>query len=151
MEQTFSGLLIQLLTASGKTIKDLYDDLVRSGSSISYQSLSSYKRYMTVPVFERAKTILTVLHYNSLSDQELVDILEFSRNELRRLKEENRADVRQGVRLIPSKFDPSLSADELDIMITRRISELSIGQNFNDYVTYLIRNDLIQSGYIKQK
>lgn len=146
---SFSTLLIQLFQGDDTiSQRELCRRLKANGTPVSYAAVSSYKAFETVPSYERARAILDVFGYQ-ISQKELMDILDYSRETLKGFKQDDRKDMRQGVRLVPSKFKEGLSADELDNMITRRYSELNIENNFNSYVTYLIYNDLKNSGYLE--
>ena len=68
------------------------------------------------------------------------------------MKSEGQNDIRQGVRINPKKMGLSINVSELELLIKRRINELyDKDESFNSYVNDLIKNDLIQSGYINQE
>ena len=151
---TFSTLLTQLVDESEdslrKTALKLQNRLNAQNSSInmSYQTLAAYRNFTSVPSFERAATILDFFNYQ-IDSQRLTEILDYSRMELKKINEEK--DIRQGIRLNPKNFKDNFSATELEIIIKQRINEIYGNENgsINSYVTDLIKNDLISSGYLQ--
>lgn len=150
IETTFSTLFTQLLNASEMNVSQLYRELKKNNINISYQALAAYKAFDTVPKFEKAAEILNYFDYNK-SDSELTEILNYSRSELKNYKAQERKDIRQGIRLTPSSFAEDITADELDVMIQKRINELSENgdHSFNSYVSSLIKKDLQEQGYLQ--
>lgn len=130
-------------------ISQLYRELKRSGVSISYQALAAYKSFESVPRFEKASAILKYFDYQK-TDDELSAILEYSREQLKEYKSSERKDIRQGIRLNPAYFSDNLTVDELDVMLTRRINELSDEEDhsMNSYISMLIKKDLTEQGYL---
>ena len=154
---TYSALLTQILQAENKKCQDLYEVVIKYEKDynlniqISYPALAAYKNYSIVPTFEKASLILKAVGY-SISTTDLSKILEYSRQELKRMKSEGQNDIRQGVRINPKKMGLSINVSELELLIKRRINELyDKDESFNSYVNDLIKNDLIQSGYINQE
>ena len=145
---TFSKILIQLLGSSHMNMRDLYRALQAKDAGISYPALGSYKSFNSVPSFDRARMILDVFGYD-ISDEELSEILQFSRDELKSIREEDPMFMQQGVRLSPKSFSDDINVTELRSMIDSRIADINPDNgNFNSYVTSLIKDDLIKSGYL---
>ncbi len=152
---TFAALLSQLVDESGMNNRQVALDIQKklaeenSNVTLSYPSFFAYRNFTMVPSFEKASIIIKYFHYD-ISNDELSQILEYSRNELRKLKEDDNKDIRQGVRIKPKHFSESISTSELEIMIKDRMNEL-YGEDkgsFNLYVNDLIKSDLIKYGYI---
>ena len=147
---TFSNLLMQLLNASDMKTKDLFRILEERGSGISYPALGAYKNFNSVPPFDRAKMILDALNYD-ISDEDLTSILQFSRDELKRFREDDQSVLQQGIRLSPAYYDKDIDALALREIIERRAIEvLPDAGNFNSYVNKLIKDDLLQAGYLRE-
>ena len=145
---TFSSIMRQLLGSSGMTMRQLYRKLNEENSDISYPALGSYKNYDSVPSFDRARMIFDAFGYDATND-ELSDILQYSRAELKTIREDDQTMIQQGVRLSPKNFSKDMKADELRSLIDDRIAELAPDiNNFNSYITRLIKDDLIQSGIL---
>ena len=145
---TFSSIMRQLLGSSGMTMRQLYRKLNEENSDISYPALGSYKNYDSVPSFDRARMIFDAFGYE-VRDEELSEILQYSRAELKTIREDDQTMVQQGVRLSPRNFMKDMKADELRSLIDDRIAELAPDiNNFNSYITRLIKDDLIQSGLL---
>ena len=150
MNTTFAFLLSQLLDSTGLSAAKAQKQMEEQGITISYPAFAAYKNFSVVPPFDKAQAILRFFEYD-ISEQDLKDILDNSRSELKKLKLDNQADIRTGIRLTPRSFSKDLEAPELDVMISRRINELfEDNGNMNTYVSYLIKNDLISSGYIQE-
>ncbi len=144
---TFSGLMRQLLESSNMTARQLYRILRDRNEDISYPAIGSYKNYDSVPSFDRARAILDALEYE-ISDDDLSEILQYSRDELKTIRQDEQT-VQQGVRLSPKFFSANINAAELRTMIDGRIEELtSVNGNFNSYISWLIKNDLTDAGYL---
>lgn len=152
---TFSTLLTQLINENGESTRkvaiNMQERLSKENSPVkmSYPALASYKNFTSVPSFERAVLIMNYFNY-PITNEELTEILDYSRIELKKMKLDDIKDIRQGIRLNPKAFSNDLSAAELEILIKQRISELYEDENasMNTYITGLIKNDLILSGYI---
>lgn len=149
MNTTFSALLSQLLSSSGISTRDLYRQMKIQGSLISYQALASYKAFDSVPRFERASEILRFFNYD-VSESQLQQILDFSRHQIKALKSEERKYVQKGIRLSPSYFSADMNADELEVILSKRMLEIGT-DNINSYIAKLVRTDLVRSGYIADK
>ena len=150
MATTFSSLFIQLLSSSNETVRSLYRDLRNTGNEISYPSLVSYKNFNALPTFDRARLILN--HYNyPLSDLELREMLEYSRQELKDFRLDNSKYYQRGIRLSPSFFGDTLSVQGLELMIEQRTLEVDPeGGSINQYISKLIKDDLIRNAYLKE-
>lgn len=147
---TFSTLMMQLLAGSNMKMMDIFRILESKNAGISYPSLAAYKNFNAVPSFDRARMILDALDF-SISDEELTEMLQFSRDELKRYREDDQKIMQQGLRLQPSYYDKDINAPELREIIEKRALEvLPETGNFNSYVNKLIRDDLIQAGYIRE-
>ena len=155
---TFSALLAQLVDESGMTNRkvalEIQEKLRKENSnvSLSYPAFFAYRNFTMVPTFEKALIIVNFFNYD-ISNEDLSAILEYSRSELKKMREDEAKDIRQGIRIKPSNFYEGLSASELEIIINQRIDELYGEGNgsMNAYVNDLIKNDLIKYGYIKEK
>ncbi len=129
------------------TARQLFRILRDRNVDISYPAIGSYKNYDSVPSFDRARAILDALEYE-ISDDDLSEILQYSRDELKEIRQDEQT-VQQGVRLSPKFFSGNINAAELRTMIDSRIEELtSVNGNFNSYISWLIKNDLTNAGYI---
>ena len=150
MAITFSSLFTQLLVSSDESVRDLYRSLLNDGYEISYPSLVSYKNFNALPTFDRARNILN--HYNyPLSDSELAEMLDYSRQELKEYRMDNSKIYQRGIRLSPSFFDDELSVQGLERLIERRAIEVDPASgNINQYISKLIKEDLIKSAYLKE-
>ena len=155
---TFSALLSQLVDESGMTNRKvalaIQDELKKENSNVtlSYPSFFAYRNFTMVPSFEKASIIVKYFNYD-ISNEELSNILEYSRSELKKIKEDDNKDIRQGIRIKPSNFSDDMSASELEIIIKNRIDEL-YGEDkgsINGYINDLIKDDLIKYGYINNK
>ena len=146
--QTFSVILIQLLQGYNMKMSTLHKRLEEAGAGISYPSLAAYKNFDSVPTFDRARRILDALGYE-ISDEALTEVLEYSRKELKLMREDDSSVMSQGVRLSPKAFSSEINAYELKELIDQRISDVFSGNgNFNSYVTKLIKDDLIESNIL---
>ena len=154
---TFAALLSQLVDESGMSNRKVALDIQKklkeqnSNISLSYPSFFAYRNFTMVPSFEKASIIVDYFNYD-ITNEELSSILEYSRNELKKLKEEENKDIRQGIRINPSNFSENLSTSELEILIKNRIDEL-YGEDkgsLNAYINDLIKSDLIKYGYINE-
>ena len=154
---TFAALLSQLVDESGMSNRKVALDIQKklkeqnSNISLSYPSFFAYRNFTMVPSFEKASIIVDYFNYD-ITNEELSSILEYSRNELKKLKEDDNKDIRQGIRINPSNFSKNLSTSELEILIKNRIDEL-YGEDkgsLNAYINDLIKSDLIKYGYINE-
>ena len=154
---TFAALLSQLVDESGMSNRKVALDIQKklkeqnSNISLSYPSFFAYRNFTMVPSFEKASIIVDYFNYD-ITNEELSSILEYSRNELKKLKEDDNKDIRQGIRINPSNFSRNLSTSELEILIKNRIDEL-YGEDkgsLNAYINDLIKCDLIKYGYINE-
>lgn len=153
---TFSALLTQLINESGISTRrvaiDIQKRLAKEASQLkfSYPALISYRNFNTVPSFEKASIIINYFNY-PISNEELTEILDYSRSELKKIKLDYDKDIRQGIRLNPKNFEESLTASELELMIKQRISEIYPDESgsINTYISDLIKKDLTNSGYIQ--
>lgn len=150
---TFSILLAQLVEESEESLRQIAKKIQNklndqnSSVKISYQALAAYRNYTSVPSFERAVIIMNYFNY-PIDNKQLTEILDYSRSELKKMNEEK--DIRQGIRLSPKNFEKGMSVMELELIIKQRITEI-YGENngsINSYITDLMKNDLISSGYI---
>lgn len=150
MQTTFSTLLVQLMEQMSFNTKETCDFLKHNGIDVPYSTFSSYKSFETVPSIERARSIINAFGYQ-ISEAELKEIISYSREESRKLKESN-GYVQTGIRLSAKQFGKDIDSEQLDVMLTQRASELIEKQpSLNSYVTYLIKKDLIESGYLKEE
>lgn len=151
MKITFSSLLLQLLVSSNETVRDLYRALSYSGNEISYPSLVSYKNFDAIPSFDRAKNILNYYNY-LITDDDLVEILDYSRQELKEYRLDNAKYYQRGIRLSPSFFSEDLTVRGLEQLIEQRSVEVdSESGNINQYIARLIKDDLVKNAYLKEE
>ena len=151
MAITFSSLFTQLLMSSNESVRDLYRSLQNEGNEISYPSLVSYKNFNALPTFDRARYILN--HYNyPLSDNELTEMLDYSRQELKEYRMDNSKVYQRGIRLSPAFFDDELTVQGLERLIEQRSIEIDPDSgNINQYIGKLIKDDLIKNAYLTGK
>lgn len=148
MNTTFSSLITQLMEQMDFSTKDTCKFLSDKGIDIPYSTFASYKSFDTVPSINRAKQILDTFNYE-IGDEELREMIQYSKEENRKLKESN-GYVQTGIRLATKQFSNDIDSEQLQVMITQRANELIENQpSINSYVTYLIKKDLIDSGYLK--
>ena len=148
MPVTYSTLLQQILDAMDLTDKRAHQYLQDKGISLSYPAFWSYRSFHSVPTFERAKAILSGFDYG-VGDDSLQEILEYSRQELKTNRLETKKYVSKGFRINPKLIDKSLSADELEnIMMERARTLIGPNASLNNYLTELVRLDLIETGYV---
>lgn len=148
---TFSGLLAQLMSGNGiSTIKELHHYLQSKGFHISYPALAAYGAFTSVPSFEKAKEILSLLGY-TLSGDELSEILSYSRSELRLNKKDSQSSFSMGLRIPPKYIDENMTVDQLAMALQLRAKDLyQDSGNITLYISGLIKKDLIESGYISK-
>ena len=145
---TFSALLTQILSASGLNLREAQQFLSENGADVPYSSLAAYKTFTAVPAYDRGKEILDAFHY-VMDDDELIEILQYSRSELKEYKEDERQYVNKGIRLSAKYFKEGITTDELESLVETRIQELN-EKNWNTYIASLIRKDLIEDGLITE-
>ena len=164
---TFNVLFTQLLEANRMKLPAFTKKLVDEGNPISYNTLITYKSFKVVPKYGVAKQILNSLRYE-ISEEELNSMLTLSSEVLKDAKQENRKYIERGLRLKTKTFNPlfgysendSVGAEELNVMIEQRISEVASSEGFksviknayerpnmNAYIEYLIYKDLEENGY----
>lgn len=153
MNTTFSILLSQLIEQMGFTTRQACSFLKKKDVHIPYSTLAGYKAFDTVPSIDRARQILNAFSYD-IDDSALNELIEYSKEENRKLKESN-GYVQTGIRLSVKQFGKNIDNEQLSLILTQRANELSElieGQpSLNSYVSYLIKKDLMESGYIANK
>lgn len=148
---TFSMLLTQIMEASDiRFVRDAYKIISEKRVDISYPTFANYKSFNTVPSYNIARQILDALGY-SVSDEELVDILDYSNKELKSIRDYGKKTMQRGISLIPSYFGEDLNADTLQSLIEVRVHDL-FGENgnVNHYINQLIKTDLIRHGLLEE-
>lgn len=146
---TFSAMLNQIMNASHINLRKAHKLLQENGVSISYSSLAAYKAFTAVPSYERAQEVLRAFDYE-LSDEELMEVLLYSRSELKEYREDARQYLNKGFRMNPKYFAENMTSDDLELLIDRRIDETGEG-TLNSYVSRLVKEDLIRSGLLESE
>lgn len=139
---TFAVLMTQLFDESDyRTVKELSDMLSENGNAIKYTTLMSYKKFEVVPPFEKARQIINAFQYD-LSDDDLRNILDYSRSELKAINS-SRKYLQRGFRLNPRHFRKDMTVEQLEQRISERANTL-FGDNatINMYIEYLIKRDM---------
>ena len=148
MTFTFSSLFIQLLSSSEMSLRKVHQLL---NDTISYPALSSYKNFNTVPPLDRARAILNVFNY-PISDDELLEILAYSKKELKEYNEDDDKLYRKSIRIVPSDIQANLTRQALEQIITSRVLDVDPENgNINKYITELIKKDLYENSYLKEE
>ena len=146
---TFSTLLTQILNASGMSLTKASQYLEEKGINVPYSSLAAYKAFTSVPEYDRAVEILNGFDY-PISSEELLEVIQYSKSELKDYKTDTRQYLNKGLRLNPKQFQEDMTADELERILEVRMNE--IGEpNLNSYISKLIKNDLVSEGLIEGK
>lgn len=142
---TFSVLLIQIFRETGCTTRKAHAIIKDAGFDLSYQTLSAYRNFTSVPSVENARKILEAFHY-PISDEELLACIDYSREQLRELKETTEKYINKGLRLKVRNFDENMTPALLEEIVNERIREKT-GENgsFSRYVELLIKEDLENS------
>lgn len=142
---TFATLMTQLFEESDfRTMREFHTAMVNSGSPINYTTLMSYKKFDVVPSFEKAKSIIQEFNYQ-ITDEELRQILLYSQQELRRIKQ-SRKYIQRGIRLNPRHFGTDMNPERLERRMQERAEEL-LGDKatLNMYLEFLIKKDLSEA------
>lgn len=141
---TFSSLFTQILNASNMNLREAHALLADKDVNVPYSSLSAYKTFAAVPTYDRALNMLRAFEYK-ISNDELIEILAYSKSQLSNLRDDTRQYFNKGVRINPENISEGLSSEELARMIEQRIADLS-ESNFNTYIAKLIKDDLYNCG-----
>ena len=144
---TFSMLLTQILNAMGLNLRQAEAYLSEKGVNIPYPSLAAYKKFTSVPEYDRALEILNGFDY-PISNEELRNVIQYSKSQLKEYKLDSRQYLNKGIRLTPKQFDEDMTTDELERIIELRMQELN-EPNLNSYISKLIKKDLTDSGLVK--
>jgi len=145
---TFSALLTQIMSASRMKLTDLHKRLTNRGENISYQALSSYRAFTAVPPYNKASAILSAVNY-SADENELNEILEYSREMLKELNSDSKQYIQQGIRISPKLLGLDMSVDALELLLDRRIAETD-EKTLNAYINSLIKADLVKYGFVSE-
>lgn len=143
---TFATLMTQLFEESDfRTMREFQAAMVNSGNAINYTTLMSYKKFDVVPSFEKAKVIIQEFNYQ-LTDEDLRQILIYSQQELRRIKQ-SRKYIQRGIRLNPRHFGADMNPEKLEREMQER-AEMLLGDKatMNMYLEWLIKKDLDEAG-----
>lgn len=137
-EERFKGL-----------VKNLTIFLNENGYSVSYLTVKKYMNNRSVPSFEKAKIILETLGYDSMSNEELLECIEYSSNNVESMTKYN--GLRTTILLNPKQIDEELDVDEFKELINERIAQIFTdnsdmpinkrGNSFSKYLLYLIKQD----------
>ena len=142
---TFSVLLMQIFRETGCTIRKAHDIIKNAGSALSYQTLSAYRNFTSVPSAENARKILDAFGY-PISDEELLACLDYSREQLKEIRETRDKYINKGLRLKVEQFGEDLTPAMLEQIINERIFEKTGKDgNFSKYVEQLIKEDIQNS------
>lgn len=164
MRITFRQLLNRLLRDRDINLTRLFKELNHIGIKITYPSLYSYYTGIAVPQFNIAKKIVEAENL-SVDDSELELILEESRRVIKELKEEDEEILKFNIKIRPWTVDSKYSNNSTGLKddIKVRINELYGKKDEIDYTTvdnlkkmssyiaYLIRKDLLENNFIKEK
>lgn len=139
---TFSILLTQIAEEENMNMREMLKFLQDKGVDVSYTSLTSYRSFRSIPSYDVSKAILEAFGYET---DNLPDILENSRKELKNYKEDVSNKLVRTIRVSPDDLGLETSED-INIILSQRASTLN--KNVNEYIIDLIKNDLAKSGYI---
>lgn len=147
MESDFATILKQLISGSGLNLIKTLNYLQNHDVSVSYSALSTYQKGNAVPSFDRARSILDAFDY-PIEDDDLREILNMSRSRMQEQHEQSSDVVNTSIRLRPEYFG-NMSASDLLFTIRDRVKTFPEADgNMNRYINFLIRKDLVESGYI---
>lgn len=168
IELTFSGFMSQMIESERMYLSDLERRMEELGIPIAYSTLRSYKTSASIPSFANAKKINQAFG-DPLSDEDLLDVLEYSKQTNRKMNEAHGKSFQRGIRIDPRAIGKDQNGDfytsnTLFLAISRRIDDLAEtneefqklydykddmrqrkptdSHNFNWYFTYLIKKDL---------
>ena len=148
-DKYFSNILSDAMIDFGvTTCRGVEKILVDSGTTdISFRRVSEYKNGYTVPPFEKAKALMTVLQYD-IEDAELEQLLKKSRERAKEVKEEFSFNRQKGIlkrRLVVNLNEilEGFGESEAENVLESRIRSLFGDENmFSQYVNMLIKKDL---------
>lgn len=163
MDTTFRRLLIDILSDRNINLSNLYNELNDLGLNIKYSSLYSYYTGVVVPPFEIAKKILITEHV-VVNDGELETILKKSKKISREERLDNDDVLNLNLKIKPELIDERYknNSSSLRNMIEMRAEELFVDDDLivkfsatgkrklSAYVAYLIKKDLLKSGFIEE-
>ncbi len=163
MDTTFRRLLIDILTDRNINLSNLYNELNDLGLNIKYSSLYSYFTGVVVPPFNVAKKILNIEHV-TLNDNELEQILSRSKRVSKMERQENDDVLNLNLKIKPELIDQKYKSNSRSLrnMIEMRTEELFVDDDLqvkfsalgkrkiSAYVAYLIKKDLLESGFIEE-
>ena len=163
MDTTFRRLLIDILTDRNINLSNLYNELNDLGLNIKYSSLYSYFIGVVVPPFNVAKKILNIEHV-TLNDNELEQILSRSKRVSKMERQENDDVLNLNLKIKPELIDQKYKSNSRSLrnMIEMRTEELFVDDDLqvkfsalgkrkiSAYVAYLIKKDLLESGFIEE-
>ena len=157
--ETFRQIMFRLLEENRMTIRDLARKMEdkKTVKPIKYSTLLNYNTEKTIPSFEAAKDILRTLG-SQISDNEILEILAYSKRKQKEFNRNNKKEIVQGVRINPKYFGSNINYEMLDSAISERIADLfstdevqnffsesrngEIRGSLNLYINYLIYNDV---------
>ena len=149
---TFSNILCQLMEKLELNTKQMHLKVLKKSeengdyNTISYPAFASYVNFRSVPNFERASLILDVLNYE-ISADDLVKVLDYSKKELKKMQTDKK-EVYFGMRINPKMISDTCTASQLEMAMRTRAEEVCNGKsNLNQYVIYLIKEDLKKNGF----
>lgn len=161
MEITFGRIIQQILEEQNLNLMELYKELYDLGMKITYASLYSYFTGTVIPSYQTAKKILTLEKYN-ISDQELEEILAYSRRIFNQEKEDENELLRLHIKIKPESISKKYEHDSktLKSIIEMRADEItgnddlitqytaSGKRKLSSYIAYLIKKDFEENGYL---
>ena len=127
--------------------KDALKVLNNNNCSLSYSTIRKYKDNQTLPTFEKAKEIITILKH-PIKDNDLLECLAYSRKWLE--TNDNKTEyLTTAIRINPNWL--GLSLNELNNLIDIRCKELFSDDNkkIGAYIYYLIKKDLEENDLLK--
>lgn len=154
MANTFGYLIDRLLSDRDISLTYLHRELNNLGVNVTYPSLYSYLNLTHCPSNEIAKKIVRCEKL-SISDSELAEILEATRQSIKEIKEETELnELVVNLKIKPEQIDDRYKNNSFLLKkdIKERINELMPDkkinkqnkdlENISAYVTYLIKKDL---------
>ena len=164
METTFYTLIHRILQDRDMNLTRFYKELADLGLNITYPSLYAYYTGTTVPPYSMAKKILKLARVQ-ISNDELEQILEYSKKAYRDEKTENNNELHINLKIKPKNIneDYKNNADGLKTIMEMRADELfgkddeisraSSGgkRKISSYISYLIKKDLEENGFLESE
>lgn len=163
MNTTFDTLLHRYLQERDINLTRYYKELNDLGLNITYASLYAYYTGTSIPQYSTARKILKLSRMN-IANEELEQILEYSKKVNKEEKTDLNNELHINLKIKPKNVDKNFAnnAKGLKTIIEMRADELfgkddeitsaTAGgkRKISSYLSYLIKRDLIESGFIKE-